>query len=176
MHTYIALLRGINVGGRNSLPMAELVETLQQLGYHAVRTYIQSGNAVFRSATPLDASHAEAIAEALAQAKGFRPEVLLLSRTQLAAALAAAPFPSEEGKALHLFFLVTPVAHADLARLDALKAASERYALDGQTFYLYAPDGIGRSKLASGLERTLGVATTARNWNTLQRIAALAEG
>ena len=74
------------------------------------------------------------------------------------------------GKELHLYFLVSRPKKPDLDRLDAVKARSERFALKDTVFYLYAPDGIGRSKLAAAVERSLGVAATARNWNTVEKL------
>jgi uncharacterized protein (DUF1697 family) len=176
MQTWIALVRGINVGGANLVPMARLRELLAGLGFCTVRTLIQSGNCVFEAAAGDAASLAEAIAAAIAGEFGFRPEVLALSPDALDAVLAACPFPQDpDGPArVHVFLLARPPPDADLAGLAALKAPGEVFALAGRAFYLDAPDGIGRSKLAAAVERRLGVPATARNLRTLRALAGLA--
>jgi uncharacterized protein (DUF1697 family) len=172
--TCIALLRGINVVGKHRLPMKELAELLEGLGCTEVRTYIQSGNAVFRSRQEDREKLAEKIGQRISEKHGFRPGVLLLTAEDLQAAVAGSPFAPEEGKALPCYFLETEPASPDLERLAALKSASEEFKLDGNIFYFHAPDGIGRSKLAAQVERCLGVAATARNWNTVRRLLAMA--
>ncbi len=158
------------MGGHSKLPMAELRDILTALGARNVSTYIQSGNAVFRGRLAADQ-----IAGAIEVAHGFRPQVIVLTRDALNAAIAANPFRGAEAtpRALHLFFLTAPAAQ-DVGALDAIKAADENWRLKGQVFYLHAPSGIGRSKLAERAERILGVAVTARNWNTVAKLADLA--
>lgn len=176
MHTYIAFLRGINVGGNNQLPMRELTPLLTQLGLQNVKTYIQSGNVVFQSDRTDRADMAQAITDAIRQSHGFAPYVLLLDQEELAAALAANPFPEGEAepKSLHLFFMDGSPQNYDTAALDRAKAADERYQLIGQIFYLHAPAGIGRSKLAATMGKGWGVNITARNWRTVSQVMALA--
>lgn len=171
MKTRIALLRGINVGGRNKLPMKELVPVLEKLGCGDVRTYIQSGNVVFRQ--DRDDNPADAIAGAIEGEFGFRPGVLVIDETDLERAWDQNPFDATEGKALHFLFLESASAEPDLERIEALKAASESWLLKGRVFYLHAPDGIARSKLAAGVEKCLGVTTTGRNANTVARLRAM---
>lgn len=175
MTTYIALFRGINVGGANLLPMKELVALLEELGCTGVKTYIQSGNAVFRhrAAAP---GLAMKIRAAVAAAKGFEPAVLLLTEKDLARAAAANPFPEAEGDPakLHLSFLAARPGKPDLERLEELRSRNERFELAKDVFYLHAPDGIGRSKLAAAVEKALGVAATGRNWRTVQKLLELA--
>lgn len=172
--TCIALLRGINVVGKHRLPMKELAGLLEGLGCTDVRTYIQSGNAVFRSRQENREKLAEKIGRRIAKKHGFTPGVLLLTAAELQAVVAGSPFTPEEGKALHCYFLEAEPASPDLERLTALKSAGEEFKLDGKIFYLHAPDGIGRSKLAAQVEQCLGVAATARNWNTVRRLLAMA--
>lgn len=175
MTTYIALFRGINVGGKHLLPMKELALLLEDLGCNGVRTYIQSGNVVFRhrAAAP---SLSGKIRRAVAAAKGFEPEVLLLAVEHVAAAAAGNPLPEGERDPakLHLFFLGAKPSRPDLEAIERLRSGSERWALAGEVFYLHAPEGIGRSKLAARAERALGVPTTARNWRTVQKLIELA--
>jgi uncharacterized protein (DUF1697 family) len=175
MKTYIALFRGINVGGKNRLPMNELVAIFQALGYENVQTFIQSGNVVFSSNEKVGEKEASRISSEIAVKRGFEPTILILSEKQLQDAIYHNQFPTGEGKALHFFFLESMPNQANLKRLNALKSEAEEFQLVDKVFYLYAPDGIGRSKLASAVEKTLGVALTARNWNTVSKVAAMAK-
>ncbi len=177
MNTHIALFRGINVGGRNRLPMRELVEVLHSLDLQNVTTTIQSGNVVFESEETNGLELADRISAAVNQSHGFSPQVLLLEVDELAEAIAANPFPEAEAqpKSLHLFFLASVPENAELEKLESIRQDSERFALKGNVFYLHAPDGVGRSKVAARAERALGVAATARNWRSVGRILAMAE-
>lgn len=176
MTTYIALFRGVNVGGNKVLPMKELARLLEDLGLHGVRTYLQSGNAVFRSKERDAASLASALSAAVEKQRGFAPHVLLLSLPDLERAVAANPFPeaASEPQTLHLYFLASAPAEPDLSALERLRSERERFALEGSVFYLHAPDGVGRSKLAASAEKLLGVAATARNWRTVGQVLTLA--
>ncbi|GJM42517.1 MAG: hypothetical protein DHS20C20_27990 [Ardenticatenaceae bacterium] len=175
MKTFIALLRGINVGGHNKLPMRELVQLLESLGLANVKTYIQSGNVVFQSErTDLPALSNE-IGTAVQESHGFTPRVLLLSLADLQTAVSQNPFPAtdDQHKTLHFYFLESAPPDPDLAKLEAAKSESEQFKLIDRVFYLYAPEGIGRSKLAEKVERALGVAATARNWRTVGKIIGM---
>jgi uncharacterized protein (DUF1697 family) len=175
LNTYIALLRGINVGGNNQLPMKGLVTLLEGCGLHNVKTYIQSGNVVFQSErTDLD-ELSQQITATIRQRYGFAPYILLLDAQRFQAAVAANPFPEGEAepKALHLFFM-DGVPTINPAELEQLKAPGERYQLIGTVFYLHAPDGIGRSKLAEKAGKGWGVNITARNWRTVCEVMAIA--
>ena len=176
MNTCIALVRGINVGGKNSLPMKELIAVMEHVGTGKVSTYIQSGNAVFQSASGPPAGLSGQIAAEIKQRFGFEPHVQILELDSFENAIANNPYPdavSEPGR-LHLFFLSARPAAPDLNKLNRLKGPDERFHLDEQVFYLDAPAGIGRSKLASGVEKILGVPVTARNWKSVCCIRDLA--
>jgi uncharacterized protein (DUF1697 family) len=176
MHTYIALFRGINVGGSNLLPMRELVTILESLGLKDVSTYIQSGNAVFGSNAQDVARLASKIRGAIEEARGFKPGLMLLTVEELKRAIASNPFPEEasDPKRLHVFFLGAVPSKPDLASLESIKSRGERFALHGKVFYLHAPNGIGRSKLATSVEKLLGVSATARNWRTVVKVLEMA--
>lgn len=176
MKTYIMLLRGINVGGKNTIPMRELTGILEDLGCIRVKTYIQSGNIVLRSDMKAD-SLSEKTGKAIQNLKGFEPHVLVLDRKDLEDAIAANPFPEAESdsKGLHFGFLDGLPTNPDLDKLESLKSDSERFQLNKNMFYLHAPDGVGRSKLAANCERLLGVPMTDRNWRTISKIRELAE-
>jgi uncharacterized protein (DUF1697 family) len=177
MATWIALLRGVNVGGRSTLPMAELRELLADAGCADVRTYIQSGNAVFRAEEDDRGRLAERIAGSIEGARGFRPAVMLLTAEELGEAVAGNPFPEAEGAptTLHLLFLASVPEDPDLAALEAAARGGERFALRGQVLYLLLPDGLGRSKLAAAAGPALApVEATARNWRTVVKLAEMA--
>jgi uncharacterized protein (DUF1697 family) len=177
MKTYIALFRGINVGGKNILPMKDLVALLENLGAQSVKTYIQSGNAVFQHKAESTSQLSSKISAAIKASHGFEPQVFLLDLAEMEKVVAANPFPEAESepKTLHLSFLDSAPQNPDLKTLEEIKKDNERFKLIDNVFYLHAPDGIGRSKLAARAEKALGVAATARNWRTVGKIMALAE-
>ncbi|HEX6983027.1 MAG TPA: DUF1697 domain-containing protein [Balneolaceae bacterium] len=176
MSTYITLLRGINVGGHNKLPMKELVGLLEDLGFHNVKTYIQTGNIVFKSGKNA-AELAESIKTEIEQNHGFAPHVLVLKLDEFKKAMASNPFAEAESepKTLHLYFLDAEPKNPDLESLENIKKDNERFMLKGKTFYLHTPEGVGRSKLAARAEKALGVAATARNWRTVDKIRVITE-
>jgi len=175
---WIALLRGVNVGGNNKLPMKQLAALLETLGLSDIKTYIQSGNAVFRGPKGPPAALAQVIASAIEETFDFRPQVIVMSKDDLAKAVAANPFPegdNEDGRSLHLFFLGQTPKKIDATALDAVKHPTERWKANGPFFYFHAPEGFGTSKLATKAEKCLGVPATARNWRTVRELLKLAE-
>jgi uncharacterized protein (DUF1697 family) len=178
MKTYVALFRGINVGGNNRLPMKHLTLLLEKHACADVRTYIQSGNVVFRSTASNTSRLATQLTAAVSRSHGFAPHVIVLTAGELASAAAGNPYHEahDNPASVHLFFLAERPPKPDLKSLEALKAAGERFALKGRTFYLHTPDGFGRSKLASRAERLLGVEATARNWRTVTTLLEMARG
>ena len=174
--TYAAFLRGVNVGGRNALPTAELKALLGSLGHEGVVTHLQSGNAVFRArgGAPEVAAALEArIAERL----GLAVRVLLRTPAELAAVAAANPFLGREPvlARLHVVLLDRAPTRAEVARLDPERSPGDAFSVAGREIYVHYPHGAGRSKLTLDyFERRLGVVGTARNWNTLLKLTALA--
>lgn len=178
MQTYIALLRGINVGGSNSLGMQDLVVILQELGFRRVKTYIQSGNVVFRHDAGAGAALLSGRISAGINARfGFGPQVLVMTLKELRKAVESNPYPGarNEPRSLHVGFLETRPITPDLGAMHRLKADAERFMLSERTFYLLAPGGVGRSKLAARAERLLGVPMTLRNWRTVCKVLDMAE-
>jgi len=177
MKTYIALFRGINVGGKNALPMKELVALLENLGARDVKTYIQSGNAVFVSAEKDTSLLSNKISSEIKKRRGFEPFVLLLELKDLERAVRNNPFPEAAAapQTLHAGFLASVPENPNLSQLESLKCESERFQLIDQVFYLYAPDGVGRSKLAAKAEKLLGAPMTDRNWRTVCKILEMAK-
>ncbi|HEU4531746.1 MAG TPA: DUF1697 domain-containing protein [Steroidobacteraceae bacterium] len=175
--TWIALFRGINVGGRHSLPMAGLRELLAQNGCSQVRTYIQSGNAVFSCRETSAAKLARRIQAVVAKRFGFEPRVMVLSDAELEQAAAGNPYKQAvrtEPKFVHLYFLDAAPERARLEALEAVRHESESFALAGRVLYLHTPKGYGISKLAERAERLLGVTATARNWRTVSELLNIA--
>ncbi len=177
MKTYVALFRGINVGGKNVLPMKDLVSLLGNIGSRNVETYIQSGNAVFRSEETDASVLSERIRAAIGESRGFEPRILLLTPEEMERAVEANPFPEAEPepKTLHVYFPASAPENPDFDTLESMKSDTERFALEDGVFYLHAPDGIGRSKLAANAERLLGVPMTARNWRTVGKVLEMAK-
>jgi len=167
MDRFVALFRGINVGGRNILPMKELTSLLENNSCHGVQTYIQSGNAVFESEEP-----PENIGRLIERQYGFRPEILILGKMEFLDMVSNNPFTSSMGKQVHIFFCQnTPNVNEE--KLAGLKSETEKYVIRGKAAYLYAPDGIGRSKLAANMEKCLGVPATGRNLNTVNKLVEM---
>lgn len=174
---YVALLRGINVGGRNLLPMAELVELFTAEGCAQVRTYIQSGNVLFRASRPLAARLPGRIAAAVAERKGFAVPVVLRTARELQAVLAGNPFVvrGAAAEALHVLFLAGRPAPARVATLDQGRSPPDEFAVRGREVYLCLPKGVARTKLTNAyFDTRLGTTSTMRNWQTVARLAELA--
>ena len=155
--------------------MKELVGIFRGLGYFNIHTYIQSGNVIFRSKTKCSNKTVAEIGSIIMENHGFEPKVLLLEASELETAQANNPFQVIEGKALHFYFLDSKPENPDIQRLIKVKSVSEEFKLDGSVFYLHAPDGIGRSKLAAAVKQCLGVAVTAGNWNTVNKLISMVE-
>lgn len=174
MTTYAALLRGINVGGHNKVPMAELREVMAGLGWKDARTYLQSGNAVF---TTDDADPGGRLERAVAQRFGFEIPCLVRTAEELRTVAAGCPYPAAEldpAKLLVLFLEEAPQeGHFD--SVDAAEFAPDTFHHAGSAVYCYFPDGMGRSKLPAALEAVRPKVTmTGRNWRTVQRLIELA--
>jgi uncharacterized protein (DUF1697 family) len=169
METYVALFRGINVGGNNILPMKELKWLLEENSCHNTKTYIQSGNVVFDSEEP-----PENINLLIEEKYGFKPEILIINKKEFLELVSGNPYSSTIGKQIHFYFC-KDAPKANVVRLDELKSETERWSINGKVLYLYAPDGIGRSKLAANIEKCLGVAGTGRNLNTVNKLIEMLE-
>lgn len=168
---HIVLFRG--VGGATQLPTRPLATALTDAGFTNVRTYIASGNVVLASDMPVRQMRAN-VAEIAAKEFGFTKHIMTATRSEWSRLIAGNPFPQGSGKELHGFLLeVTPGAE-QVAALEAKSTAHEQVAYRDGFLYFHAPGGFGVSKLPPQIDRTLGVATTARNWNTVLRLAEIA--
>ncbi|MEU9144761.1 DUF1697 domain-containing protein [Streptomyces sp. NPDC048349] len=175
---YAALLRGINVGGSKKVPMAELRSVLEDLGHGDVQTYLQSGNAVFSSANEDPKALARELEAAIEAHFGFRVACLVVDGAYLKAVADACPFPAAdlEGRQLHATFFSEQPGAERFAALDPAAYLPEEYRLGDHVLYLYAPNGLGRSKLAEALAKPAvvkGIDATTRNWNTVAKLVEL---
>ena len=175
MTRWIALFRGINVGGNNMLPMKALRALLEEIGCEEVKTYIQSGNVIFSHSLDSSASLSTLIAKAVLDSHDFEPKVLLLTVAEMSEIANLNPFPQAEDNptSLSVFFLAQEPISAAIDEMRKIKSKSESFSLIGSAFFLHAPDGSGRSKLAAKAEKLLGVCATARNWRTVTKILEL---
>jgi len=177
--TRIGLLRAINVGGR-TVKMADLKAMAEGLGFTDARTLLQSGNLVFAGGTGDEAEVERALEAAAAARFGFDVDFIVRRAPEWAAMIAANPFPQEaidDPSHLLAMPLKTAPATGGLTKLRTAIKGREQAEVVGRTAYLVYPDGIGASKLTIAvIERHLGVRGTGRNWNTVQKLAAMAQG
>ena len=174
---YVALLRGINVGGKNKLPMADLRDIFAAAGCEAVKTYIQSGNAVFEASRDLAERVPAIVTEAIRRRFGYETAVVVRSGEELRQVAASSPFDtSGDPRFLQVAFLGdTPDAEA-VSRLDPQRSPPDAFAVRGRHVYLHYPAGVARSKLTNEyLAAQLQTASTMRNWRTVLRLLELAE-
>ena len=170
MPVYIALLRGINVGGSGLLAMKDLAAMCGKLGFAKARTYIQSGNAIFECGLKEDAVRRK-LEEALLARMGKRIDVMIRTAEELRAAFEANPFPDREPAKVAVFFLAGEPPVEQLREL--VGPAGEQVRPGRREIYVYYPEGMGRSKLKLPLG---GASATVRNVNTVAKLAALADG
>jgi uncharacterized protein (DUF1697 family) len=179
---HVALLRGINVGGKNKLPMKDLAKLFAEVGCEDVRTYIQSGNVVFHA----DATTAEkvpaAVAKAIQEEFSLRVPVVTRSAAELRAVREHNPYVAKDGTdksdppALHVMFLADEPSSERAGKLDPKRSPGDEFTLRGREIYLKCPNGLARTKLTNDyFDRALGTVSTVRNWNTVLKLLAMAE-
>ncbi len=171
MPRYVALLRGVNLGATNKVPMARLRTAVESLGHAEVTTYIQSGNIIFTSAGKVTPGSFEKL---IASTFGIETAVMLRTPAQLANALKTNPFPKADPARLHIGFMAASPPAAAVASLDAERFLPEQFAIRGTELYLHLPAGMGTTKLPAYLGRMLKVPTTIRTWRTVVTLADLA--
>ena len=179
MPVAISMLRGINVGGHNSLKMESLRAMYESLGLRDAQTYVQSGNVVFRTTARDLAPLAKRIEGKIEQTFGFRPGVIIRSSSDLREVIRRNPFATrqgiEPGKLLITFLAAVPSPEAR-EKMLGIQADPEEMHIEGREVYAYYPNGMGRAKLSPALiERTLKTAGTGRNWNTVTKLLEMAE-
>jgi uncharacterized protein (DUF1697 family) len=175
LNRFVVLLRGVNVGKGNRVPMADFRRLLEGLGYTCVRTLLNSGNAVFASASRLAAEHAGAIAVALEQALGVRTPVIVINGRAFVEILELAPIkpPADEQSRFLIAYAATPDSLTGLAPLAAMAQPPERFVVTERAAYLHAPKGLLDSAVGEALLGRAGRGVTTRNWATANKIAAL---
>jgi uncharacterized protein (DUF1697 family) len=171
---HAALLRGVNVGGKNKLPMKELGAMFEAAGAKDVSTFIQSGNVVFRAPASKAAGVARAVEAAIAARFGFAAPIVLRTGADLAGVVGANPFLArgEPEKALHVGFLADEPAPHAAASLDPMRSPGDAFEVRGRDLFLFLPNGVARTKLTNAwFDAKLGTTTTVRNWATVVELA-----
>lgn len=172
----MALLRGVNVGGRNKVPMKDLKGVFEGLGHGDVATYIQSGNVVFTARTRPDAT---ALESAITDAFGVTSAVVVRSASELAKAIDGNPFAKADQSKLHVGFMEAKPPKKVVDELDMERFAPDEAAVVGKHVYLHLPNGMGRAKLPPYIDTRLtraGTPMTVRNWATVNKLAEMADG
>jgi uncharacterized protein (DUF1697 family) len=176
--TFVALLRGINLGARNKVPMPKLKSAFESLGFEDVVTYIQSGNVVFRSSSGGAKKIAARIEQGIEEVFGLSIIVVLRTPAELKSIAKSNPYLPRETDLtkLHVVFLKSRPAAKAIAQLDPERSPPDEFTVRGREIYLHLPNGFGRSKLTLDyFERRLGVDATARNWKTVLKLLELAK-
>jgi uncharacterized protein (DUF1697 family) len=176
MTTYAAFLRAINLGATNPMSMPKLRAALEETRFTGARTYLQSGNVVFEHRSGA-AAVTRAVEKAIADTFALDITVIVRTAAEMLSAVQANPFlrPGADEKRLHVLFLADTPARGAFSRIDRERSPGDELRLRGRDLYLFLPNGVSGSKLGvSYIEKCLGTAGTMRNWNTANRVAALA--
>ena len=168
MPRYVALLRGVNVGGRRTVAMAELRALFESLGHTDVSTLIQSGNVIFRATKPCAPESLEA---AIEKRFGIDVNVVLRTPRELRHVVEKNPFTQVDPSKLHEAFMARTPSPGAVRNLDPERYQPEEFSLRDRDLYLHLPNGVGRAKLPASLNRSLGIPTTIRNWATVTKLA-----
>ena len=174
----MALLRGINLAGKNRMSMASLIAMFVEAGCADVAAYIQSGNIVFTAAPGLAARLPPLITRRIADELGLTVPLVTRTRDEIAAVVAANPFLAEgsDPATLYVSFLADTPSAQSVAALDPARSPPDRFIVRGREIYLCFPGGSARSRLTNDyFDRRLGTVSTARNWRTVQKLLALAD-
>jgi uncharacterized protein (DUF1697 family) len=178
MPTYGSMLRGINVGGQKSMKMDQLRELFAALGFEQVRTYVQSGNVVFKARKSSPADLSRKIEERILSEFGFSVSVISKTAEEIGRTIQNNPFLKEKAidpEKLHVTFLSQVPAKTALQKLDALSTAPDRFHSRGAEIYLFCPNGYGRTRLSNNVfEKLLALRATTRNWKTVNQLYRIA--
>jgi uncharacterized protein (DUF1697 family) len=170
---YVALLRGVNVGGKNKLPMKDLCAIFTRLGCTDVRSYIQSGNVIFRAEKGVLKSISESVTAEIAKRFGFQTTVILRSREELGDALANNPYLKRgaDEKAVHLMFLGAAPGGENIRSLDPDRSPPDEFHVRNRDVYLYLRNGAAKTKLTNAwFDSRLKTVSTGRNWRTVMTL------
>jgi uncharacterized protein (DUF1697 family) len=175
--TSIALLRGINVGGKTAVRIVDLTSLLQSLRFTNIRPYLQSGNFVFDHDRAGPSALSIAIEHAITRKFGLDVKVIIRTAEELRRLISGNPLldtPKIDKQKLHVTFLKDAPQKPDISYFEAVKDPRELFRIKGKEVYLYCPNGYGRSKLSNqAFEKNLGTAATTRNWNTVNALIKL---
>lgn len=177
MTSYVALLRGINVGGNKMVAMAALRAMLEELGFEDAETLLQSGNAVFRAQSKSAAALERQLEAETQRRLGVAAEYHVRTAKELHAVIAANPLPAQAASDPSHFVVIfhkAPIAAAAVRAAQAAISGPEILRADGRHLYMFFPEGMGRSKAPAEVGKVLRVHGTARNWNTVRKLADLA--
>jgi uncharacterized protein (DUF1697 family) len=176
---YVALLRGINVGGKNKLPAKDLVAMFDEAGGRDVRTYIQSGNVIFRATEACASRLPSEIAKAILARFGFRVPVVMRTAGELRAVAEGNPFvrSGADPEALHVVFLADRPHPGKVAALDPRRSPPDEFEVRGREIFLRCPSGVARTKLTNEyFDTKLATTSTMRNWRTVLKLVEMTEG
>ena len=178
--TYVALLRGINVGGHKAVKMDQLRNAFEALGFEDVTTYVQSGNVVFNAPTQASEDLSKKIEEKILREFGIAVPVTVKTAGEMNAVIRNNPFLQEKGidlSKLHVTFLSHAPEKTALKMLDAIAATPDQFRSSSKEIYLYCPNGYGKTKLSNNaLEKVLSVRATTRNWRTVNQLYEMTLG
>jgi uncharacterized protein (DUF1697 family) len=178
--TYVALLRGINLGGHKIVKMDQLRKAFEELGFEDVKTYIQSGNVVFKAPTRAPENLVKRIEEKVMRQFGFPVPVVVKTADEIGEVIRNNPLVKEKGidlSKLHVTFLSCAPEKSALKMLDAMAAAPDQFRCSGQAVYLHCQNGYHETKLSNNvLEKMLKVGTTTRNWKTVNQLYQMTVG
>lgn len=179
MNAYVALLRGVNVGGKHPLPMKQLARLFTEAGCDDVRTYIQSGNVVFRSSETIAAGFSTLMTAEIKNSFGIVTPVLVRSAKEMKGVMESNPFIKAESPeaSLHVYFLAAEPAKEAVSKLDPLRSSPDAFVVQGREIYLQLPNGMARTKLTNNyFDTKLQTISTARNWRTVTKLFEMLQG
>jgi uncharacterized protein (DUF1697 family) len=177
MPAYVAILRGINVAGHNTIKMEQLRGLCNGLGFQNVETHVQSGNIVFQTTMEDPSILSKRINDTILRSSGFDAPVIIRTAKEMQRVIANNPFVKEKGvdpSKLHVTFLAESVKKDLTNELEALAANPDRFRAAPREIYLYCPNGYGRTKLSNNaIEKALSVTATTRNWRTTKALSEM---
>jgi uncharacterized protein (DUF1697 family) len=174
----VAVLRGINVGGKHMLPMAELRTLFAEAGCRVVQTYIQSGNVAFAASAGVGKKVARSVTGKIAAQFGFETVVIVRTAAEMARVIAENPFSATDpaGAAVHVGFMADMPTAEQIAGLDARRSPGDSFAVRGQQIYLHLPNGVSATKLTNAyFDAALSTTSTFRNWRTVLKLAEMTQ-
>lgn len=179
MPVYISLLRGINVGAHKRMKMQQLRACCMELGFEQIATYIQSGNLVFRAGKLSPEAVSKKVEKQIESSFGFHADVITRTAEEMKKIIASNPLlkePGTDASKLHVVFLPGAPSTEAVKKFDSVILAPDRVRVAGSEIYFYFPNGVSGSSLwKHNLDRVLGISGTMRNWNTVNKLVAMAE-